>query len=249
MEKSETKHRKQRTHDGRTVPIAPIWKGSICVGLVNVPVKLRSMVFDKSIRFKQLHRKDGGVIRYKRICHDCNEEVEFSDIVKGYEVHKGEYVVITPEELRDLSTESNAKIVLAKFVDYASIDPIYWEKAYMLVPDNSGEQYRLLYAAMEKVDKVGIGQITIRSKERPVLVQPYNGGLVLITLRYNDEILNPMAFEEIATIQHIEPKKEDLDLAVKVIVAYTGRFDPEEFADTVRERVKGLINEKVEAKA
>jgi len=227
------------------LPLASIWKGSISVGLVNVPVKLRSMVYDRSIHFRQLHRKCNGVIRYKRTCSKDGELVEIDEIVKGYQFHKGEFVVITPEELRSIQPESCDKIVLTKFVDYASIDPIYWDKAYVLCPDDSENAYKLLMTAMEKVDKVGIGRITLRTRERPVMVQVYQGGLVLIMLRYSDEVYNPMQFDEVVKVQNLNVDKKELDLAVKIMETYNGQFDPADFEDTFRQRVRELIDSKL----
>lgn len=231
------------TEETMTSPKRAIWSGSISIGLVNIPVKLESMIYDKSISFRFLHKEDGQPLKYQRVCVKDNAVVPWTETVKGYEVGKGEFVVFGKGELEAAKPESDRRIRISKFVDYLSVDPVYYERSYILVPDKSGEAYRLLTTALEKLGKAGAGRITLRTKEYPALVYVYKGALILTTLRYAYEVADPRKIEGLDGLK--EPSKEEVDLAEKIIKDLSGEFDISEFKDSYREKVEEIIRKKL----
>ena len=225
------------------VPKRPMWSGSITIGLVNVPVKLHAMIFDKGISFRFLHKDDGQPLKYERVCTKDEKVVPWESVVKGYEVSKDRFVVFDKEELNAAKPESNQTIRLQKFVDYFSIDPIYLDRPYVLTPDKSADAYALLFATLKKLGKAGVGKITLREKEYPVLVHPYRNSLVLTTLRYANEIADPNELEELRGLK--EPSQEELNLAQKIVADLSGDFDITEYNDTYEERLNALIEKKM----
>ena len=219
-----------------------IWSGTITIGLVNVPVKLHTMIFDKSVTFKFLHKTDGSPLKYQKVCIKEDKVIPWEDIVKGYEIRKNEFVVFTNEDLKAARPESDQRIRIDKFIDYFSIDPVYFDRSYILAPDKSSDAYTLLLTALEKMGKAGVGRITLRTKEYPILVHPYNGALVLTTLRYAYEVADPRKLEEIKELK--EPKKEELDIAKKIVADLSGEFDITEYKDTFRQKVEELVQKK-----
>ncbi|MFA5295192.1 MAG: Ku protein [Methanoregulaceae archaeon] len=229
-----------------TVTRRPIWTGSISIGLVNVPVRLLTMTRDHSVSFRLLHRADGQPIRYQRVCVRDNQVVPWEDIVRGYEVDKGEFVVFENEELDAVKPESDKKIRLEKFVPTLAIDPVFFNTSYLLVPDRSDEAYSLLLAAFRQMGRAGVGMVTLRTKEYPALVREYHEALILTTLHYADEIVNPPDLEEIQRLS--QPPEKELRIAEKIIGDLTGDLDVTEFRDSYRERVHELIEKKREGK-
>lgn len=220
-----------------------MWSGRISIGLVNVPVKLFTMIHDSAFSFRLLHKEDGQPLQYRRVCTKDDMVVDWTDTVKGYEVRKNEFVVINKEEIEAMRPESDERIRIDKFVSYISVDPIYFEKSYILVPDASADAYSLLLSALESMGKAGIGKITLRTKEYPVLVHAYRGALILTTLRYAYEVADPQGSEELSALK--TPKKEELDMALKIIEQLSGEFDINEFKDTFRDRMEELIAKKM----
>ncbi|MFH0848996.1 MAG: Ku protein [archaeon] len=224
-------------------PKRSIWSGNITIGLVNVPVKLYAMTFDKSVAFRFLHKKDGQPLKYERVCTKENKVVPWSEVEKGLEISKDEFIVFSREELNAAKPESNRRIRVDKFVDYLSTDPVYFERSYILAPDNSEDSYSLLLATLKKMGKAGIGRITLRTKEYPVLVYPYKRALVLTALRYANEIADPKDFVELGKLK--EPTKEELALAARIVSDLSGKFDITEYKDGYRERVGALVKKKM----
>ena len=223
-------------------PKRAIWSGSISIGLVNVPVKLYPMIYDKSFSFRMLHKSDGYPLRYTKVCSREGEEVEKNDIIKGYEVKRGEFVMITDDELKTLAPETDKRIRLDKFVPFLSIDPIYLEKSYILTPNKSPEAYNLLLMTLRNLGMAGVGKFTLRSKEAPILLHEYKGALLLTTLRYSYEVVDPQDMEEINNLK--EPSEKELELAIRIIENLSGELDITEYRDTYSERVKELIEMK-----
>ncbi|MDD1701165.1 MAG: Ku protein [Methanoregula sp.] len=224
----------------------PFWSGSITIGLVNVPVRLHTMVRDKSLSFRLLHKEDGQPLRYDRVCTKDDRVIPWTETVKGYEVRKGEYVIIEPDELKSIMPESSRKIRIEKFVYYLSLDPVYFETPYILTPDRSEEAYSLLVAALQELGRAAIGTITLRTKEYPVVVHVYGGGLVLTTLRYADEVTPPHVFESLAGLP--VPKEAELQLAKRIITDLSGDFSMTDYHDRYREAVLSLIEKKLMGK-
>jgi DNA end-binding protein Ku len=225
------------------IPKRPFWSGTVSIGLVNVPVKLYTMTFDKAFSFRFLHKKDGQPLKYQKVCIKENVVVPWEDTVKGYEVSKNKFIIFQKEELEAAKPQSSQKIRIDKFVDYLSVDPIYFGRSYMLAPDKSDEAYSLLLIALEKTQKAGAGKITLRTKEYPILLHAYKGALVLTSLRYAYEIADPSNFEEISELP--KPEKKELDLATKIISDLSGEFDINEYKDAYEERIQQLIEKKL----
>lgn len=220
-----------------------MWSGSISIGLINVPVKLYAMVYDRGITFHFLHKTDNQPLRYEKICTKENKVVPWQEVVKGYEVSKNQYVVFNKEELDAVKPESDKRIRIDKFIDYLSVDPVYFYSSYALMPDKSNDAYSLLLTAFEGMGKAAVGKITLRTKEYPVLVHAYKGALVLTTMRYGYDVVDPSGFEELQALK--APQKAELDLAKKIIADLSGDFDINEYTDTYRQRVEELIQKKL----
>ena len=245
MTKEETKPEAEKPEIELKAPIPrrTIWTGSLTIGLINVPVKLYPMVYDRSIAFHFLHKIDGQPLKYERVCTKDGKIVPWDEVVKGYEVAKKEYIIFDKKELDAMKPESDKRIRIDKFIDYFSIDPIYFQTSYILMPDKSNDAYSLLLTALQKKGKACIGRITLRTKEYPAIVHAYKGSLVLTTLRYGYDIADPQVFEELKKLK--EPEKAELDLAVKIITDLGGEFDITDYKDQYREKVKELIQKKL----
>ena len=233
----------ERTRTETPVPKRPIWSGSISIGLINVPIKLYPMVYDRSVAFHFLHKLDGQPLKYERVCTKDGKIVPWDEVVKGYEVAKKEFVIFDKKELDAAKPESDSRIRVDKFVDYFSIDPTYFHTTYVLLPDKSDDAYSLLLTALKKKGKACAGRITLRTKEYPAVVHAYKDTLVLTTLRYAYDVADPQAFEELKKLK--EPEKAELDLAVKIITDLSGEFDIAEYRDAYRQKVKELIQKKL----
>jgi DNA end-binding protein Ku len=220
-----------------------MWSGSIAIGLINVPVKLYAMVYDRGVTFHFLHKTDNAPLRYEKICTKDNKVVPWSEVVKGYEVNKNQYVIFDKEELEAVKPESDKRIRIDKFIDYLSVDPVYFYSSYALMPDKSNDAYSLLLTAFESLGKSAVGKITLRTKEYPVLVHAYKGALVLTTMRYGYDVVDPSGFEELQELK--SPEKAELDLAKKIITDLSGEFDINEYKDAYRQRVEELIQKKL----
>lgn len=220
-----------------------IWNGNITIGLINVPVKLFPMIYDKEVSFRFLHKHDGQPLKYQRVCIKDENVIPWEEVVKGYEVGKNEYVVFDNKELEAAKPESDRRIRLDKFVHYLSIDPIYFQRSYVLLPDGSEETYSLLLATLQKMGKAGVGKITLHTKEYPALVYAYKDSLVLTTLRYAYEIVDPQSFEELKELKG--PGKTELELATKIINDLSGEFDITEYEDRYKQKVEQLIKKKL----
>jgi len=225
------------------VPKRPIWTGSLTIGLINVPVKLYPMIYDRGISFHFLHKTDGQPLKYERVCTKDGKIVPWDEVVKGYEISKKEYIVFEKKELDAFKPESDKRIRIDKFIDYLSIDPIYFNTSYILMPDKSNDSYGLLLTALEKKGKACVGRIALRTKEYPAIVHAYKGSLVLTTLRYTYDVADPRSLEELKQLK--APEKAELDLAVKIITDLGGEFDITEYRDNYREKVEELIQKKL----
>jgi DNA end-binding protein Ku len=202
------------------------------------------MVRDHSFSFRLLHREDGQPLRYDRVCTKDGQVIPWADIVKGYEVEKGRFVVIEPDELRAVMPESDKKIRIEKFVYYLSLDPTYFDTPYILLPDRSEEAYSLLVTALAELGQAAVGTITLRTKEHPAVVHAYQGGLVLTTLRHADEVISPPAFEDLASLPH--PKDSEIALAKRIINELSGDFSITDYPDRYHKAVTDLIQKKLD---
>jgi DNA end-binding protein Ku len=224
-----------------------IWSGAISFGLVNVPIKLYSAVSKKTVRFHQLHGTTGTRIQQRRVDPSTGEEVPYEDIVKGYEIGKERYVLITPDELESLDPEKTRTIEIEDFVEEAEIDPIYYDHPYYLAPGTGAEKaYRLLLEAMKEAGRVAIARVVIRNKEQLVAIRPSGEALTMSTMNFADEVVSPEAIEEIGAQDgdKATATKRELDMAQQLIDSLTADFDPSKYHDTYRERVLELIERK-----
>ena len=246
MEQKNQQASMEQSQTEKTSAPAPrrsIWSGSITIGLVNVPVKLYSMIYNKGVTFHFLHKPDGQPVKYVKMCTKENKIIPWNEVVRGYEVSKNEYITFEKKELDAIKPESDKRFRISKFVDYFSVDPVYFDRTYALLPDKSKEAYGLMLRALERTNKAGAGRITLRTKEYPALLHTYKGALVLTTLRYAYDVVDPRDFELIGQLE--DPQKAELDLAVKIISDHSGDFDITEFKDSYMERVQELVNQKV----
>lgn len=223
----------------------PIWSGSISFGLVNVPVKLFSAVSQKDVRFNQLHAKDNVRIRQKRVNAVTGEEVPYDEIVKGYEVAPDTYVVIEPGELDNLDPKATHTIDIEEFVHLDQIDPIYFERAYYLVPDQrAAKPYKLLADAIEESGKVAIARFVMRSKEYLVAIRSVDGVLVMSTMLYFDEVVPAEELDGLPGAD-VEVTEKEVKMAQSLIDSMTSDdFEAEKYHDSYREKVLELIEKK-----
>jgi DNA end-binding protein Ku len=224
-----------------------LWSGSITFGLVNVPVKMVTAVSPNDIHFHQLRATDGSRIQYKKVSSTDQKEVEHTQIVKGYEVAPNQFVKIKPEELETLDPKKSRNIEIERFVDLDEIDPLFYEHSYFLVPDeNAGKAYTLLQEAMKSSNKVGLARMVMRSKEHVVALRGSGKAIALSTLYFKDELI-PIKNLELPS-ESDKPQKKELDIALQLIEANSGKFEPDKYHDEYRDRVMDLIQRKSEGK-
>ena len=217
----------------------------ISFGLVTIPMKLYSTGESAAgIQFNMLHKKCRSRLKQQYVCPIDNEVVGREDMVKGYEYSKGQYVLFTEEELKALNPEPTNAVEIREFVPLEQVDPIYYEKSFYLGPDKGGERpYRLLAEAMKQTGRAALARYVARGKDQFVLLRPFEGGLIMQQLRYSDE-LRP--FSEVP-LGSAEIKEPELKLAVQLIDQIaTEEFHPDEYEDTQRMQVRGLIERKVQ---
>src|ERR687887_205942 len=223
-----------------------IWSGAISFGLVNVPVKLYSAVSRKTVRFNQLNAETGNRIAQKRVDPETGEEVPYEQIVKGFELTKDRYVVITPDELDALDPERTRTVDIEDFVDLADIDPVYYDHPYYLVPDKgAAKAYGLLLGAMKEAGKVAIARVVIRSKEQLVAIRPGEGDVLMMeTMLFHDEVVPSDDLDELPEAKELKASDRELKMAQQLIDSLSSEFDPSRYRDEYREKVLELIERK-----
>jgi DNA end-binding protein Ku len=223
-----------------------IWKGAISFGLVTIPVKLYSATEQGDVAFHQVHREDGGRIKFKRVCTKDGEEVPYSDIAKGYELPSGEMVVLTDEDFANLPLSTSRRIDVLLFAPMEQVDPIYFNKTYYLEPEAQGTKpYVLLRDALESSGKVAVVKIALRQRESLATLRVRDGVFVLETMLWPDEIREPeFKFLE----EDVDLRPQELQMASSLIDSMEGDFDPTEYKDAYREAVQEIIDAKVEGK-
>jgi len=229
------------------MPAHSIGSGTLSFGLVSIPVKMFTAASSESLSFNLLHEKCGGRIKQQQICPACNEVLDRSSLVKGYEFAKEQYVRFTEDELKKLETEASRMIDIAEFVPLDQVDPIYFEKTYYLGPDKGGDKaYRLLTDAMLKTDRVALAKFVMRGKENLVLIRATQDGLMLHTMYYADEVRD---FGEIDKGKEASVKPGELQLAERLIDELsTKEFKPERYHDEYRDKLMQVVEQKVEGK-
>src|SRR6185295_10713161 len=223
-----------------------IWKGAVSFGLVSIAVKLFSATEEKDIRFHQLHRTDGGRIKYQRTCSIDGEEVTYDDIAKGYDIGGGEMVILTDEDFAELPLTTSRAIDVLQFVPADEIDPIMFAKAYYLEPEGqAAKPYVLLRDALRDADRVAIVKIAIRQREQLATLRVREDVLVLNTMLWPDEVRGvDFGFLD----EDIETRPAELAMASSLIDSMAGSFKPEEFTDNYRAALQEVIDAKVEGR-
>jgi DNA end-binding protein Ku len=221
-----------------------IWTGSVSFGLVTVPVRLVSATKSLDVRFHQLEAGTGARVRQKRVSEQTGDEVPYDQIVKGYELEAGRYVIVDTDELAALAPKASRQIEIEDFVDLEDIDPVYFEHPYFLVPDKeAAKAYRLLADVMREESKVAIGRFVMRSKEALVAIRAVDGVLVLETMRYADEVLAPDR-EGAIPEPTSEASEREKEMARQLVASLTTTFDPDKYHDEYREELLSLIDRK-----
>jgi DNA end-binding protein Ku len=224
-----------------------IWTGAISFGLVTVPVKLYSAVNRKTVRFHQLSNKTQSRVQQKRVDAETGEEVEYQELLKGYELAPDRYVVIAAEELDALAPEKTKTIDIEDFVELEQIEPIYYDHPYYLAPGQGGAKpYSLLLAAMKETRKVAIARVVIRSKEQLVAIRPVSGVLGMATMLFADEVLSPEGIEDMPDPTKLKASARELEIAKQLVESLATDFEPERYHDTYREQVLDLIERKAQ---
>jgi DNA end-binding protein Ku len=218
-----------------------IWKGAISFGLVSIPVRLYSATEEKDISFRQVHRDDGGRIRYKRVCSVDGEEVAYSDIAKGYELPDGEMIVLDDEDFANLPISSSRAVEVLSFVPAEQVDAVQFVKAYFCDPTGDVKPYVLLRDSLEQADKVAIVKVALRQRERLAMLRTRDGVLVLQTLLWPDEVRDAR-FDFLD--QDVTVRPQELAMAESYISALSADFDPGEYSDHYREALESVIADK-----
>ncbi|MGC1678185.1 MAG: Ku protein [Candidatus Binataceae bacterium] len=226
------------------MPPRSISTASLTFGLVSIPVRLFPATSSKTIRFNLLHAKDKSRIQEKIFCPVEEQIVDRSELVRGYEVEKGRYVTFTDEELKKLEAQADHAIEISEFIPVTEVDPVYFENSYLLgCEPTSAKAYHLLKEAMANANRVGVAKFTMRGKERLVLIRPFDKGLMLHTMYYEDEV---RSFKEIDHGADAPVKESELNLAQRLIADLTEKkFNPEKYKDTYRERVIEAAEQKM----
>ncbi|EFM11892.1 Ku protein [Paenibacillus curdlanolyticus YK9] len=221
-----------------------VWKGAISFGLVHVPVKMFSATEDKDISLRMIHRPCGSPISYVRSCPSCETEVEWDDIMKGYEYEKGRFVLFEKEELEQLSGEKSKTITIIDFVALSDIDPIYFQKTYFLSPDQAGgSAYQLLMEAMKQSGKIGIAKVSIRQKSSLAAIRVMGDCLAMETIFYPDEVRSPQQVPGLGEAKPVNEK--ELAMACMLIDQLSTPFEPDKYTDDYRTQLMDMIQHKI----
>jgi DNA end-binding protein Ku len=220
-----------------------MWKGAISFGLVTIPVAVYPATEEKTLRFNQLHDEDGGRVRYKRVCEKDGEEVSFEHIVKGYEVEKDRYVVLTDDDFDSVPIQSSRAIDIVQFVDIDQIDPVLFKKSYYLIPDETGAKaYALLREAMSHDDRVGIAKVSFRDKEHMAALRFKDDAFVLETMFWPDEV-READFGGVDV--DLEVRDQELAMARQLIDSLTSQWNPDEYTDEYRQALLRIVEAKL----
>lgn len=223
-----------------------IWKGSISFGLVNIPVKMYAASQTKEISFKLLHKKDMSEIRYARICEVEDKEVPWDEIVKGYEIDKGNFVIFDEKDFEKIDLKKTKTIEILSFINESEIDPVYYVKPYFLEPDKNGERaYSLLRAALKKSKKVGLAKYIIRNKEHLAALKFYDDMIIINEMRYASELIS---HEDLKIPTTEKNNSNEMEMAIQLINQLTTSFDPKSYHDTYTEKIKNAIKQKSKGK-
>jgi DNA end-binding protein Ku len=226
-----------------------VWNGTISFGLVAIPVKLYHAVRRQSVSFNQLDDRTMARIKYKKVSALDGEEVPDDHIVKGYEVSKERYIIVDPDELEPFMPAATKTVDLEEFVDLEEIDPVYYDNAYYVAPGTNPKPYVLLARAMEEAGKVAIGRFVMRNKQYTAAIRAEEGRLIMSTLAYADEVVDPATIDELQGIDEIDVSNKEIAMAESLVDSLTAAFEPEKYRDQYREQVLDLIQIKADGQA
>jgi DNA end-binding protein Ku len=226
----------------RGYAVRAIWKGAVSFGLVSIPVKLFSATEEHDIRFHQVHRSDGGRIKYKRTCSVDGKEVSYDEIAKGYELENGETVILTDEDFAALPLKTSREIDVLEFVPDEQVDPVMYAKTYYLEPENKATKpYVLLREALKSTDRIAIVKVALRQRESLAALRVRDDVIVLQMLLWPDEVRQPdFGFLD----EGIEVRPQELAMASSLVESMAGDFEPDQFHDEYREALQTLIEAK-----
>ncbi|HEX2704991.1 MAG TPA: Ku protein [Candidatus Lustribacter sp.] len=221
-----------------------IWKGAVSFGLVNVPVRLYSATENHDVQFRQVHREDGGRIRYRRFCSVDDAEVSYDDIARGFETEDGQMVVLTDEDFHDLPAASSKEIAVEKFVPADQIDPMLLDKSYYLEPDKtSAKPYALLREALVAADRMAVVTVSIRTRMTMAVLRVRDGVIVMQTMLWPDEIRSP----EFASLgDDLQVTDKELAMAHMLVESLAGDYEPQDYEDDYAVALAALVKAKVE---
>src|SRR5579872_1030307 len=224
---------------------ASVWSGYLTFGLISMPVRLHSGARSSHVSFHMLHRDDHVRVKQQLVCPEEDKVVGRDEIVKGYEFRKDEYVIIEPEEIKRIEPKTAKTMEILEFVKADEIDPIYFESSYYLVPEEAGKRpYALLEKALEETKYVAIAKLAMHNREYTVFLRPYNGGMMLHTMYYQDEIREVDNFGK----ADIDIKENELKVAHQLVHALAADWEPKKYYDTFEHNVKELIKAHLEGK-
>jgi DNA end-binding protein Ku len=222
---------------------ASVWSGYLTFGLISMPVRLFSGARSSGISFHMLHRDDLQRVKQQLFCPAENRVVERSEIVKGYEYRKDEYVVIEPEEIKKIEPKTAKTMEILEFVKSSEVDPVYFESSYYMLPEEAGRRpYALLTKALEESEYVAIAKLTMHNREYTVFLRPHEGGMMLHTMYYAEEVREVEGFGP----PDVELKDSEVKVAHQLIDALAAEWDPEKYHDTFQDNLKNLIQTKLE---
>jgi DNA end-binding protein Ku len=225
-----------------------IWNGTIAFGLISVPIKLYTATQSRTVHFKEVHETDGAPVEHRRFCAKEDEQVPYDEVVKGFEVASGEYVVVDKDEIAAAAGARSKIIDVEAFVDAGEIDPVFYEKTYWVGAGKDGEEgYRLLHDALEKTGRAGLGRFTFHNREYLAAVRCFDGVLALHTMRFADELVAPDDID--VPTPGKAPGKREVEMAAKLLDSLQQDFDPSQWHDEHREAVLELVKRKAAGKA
>ena len=220
-----------------------VWSGYLTFGLISMPVRLFSGARSSGISFNMLHRDDLQRVKQQYYCPADNRVVDRSEIVKGYEYRKDEYVVIEPDEIKKIEPQTAKTMEILEFVKESEVDPVYFESSYYMLPEEAGRRpYALLTKALEESEYVAIAKLTMHNREYTVFLRPHEGGMMLHTMYYADEVRKVEGFGA----PEVELKDAEVKVAHQLIEALAADWDPDKYHDTFQDNVKKLIETKLE---
>ena len=222
----------------------PVWSGTISFGLVAIPIKLFHGVSKKSVSFNQLDERSMSRIRLKKVSADTGEDVPDEFIVKGYEVSKGRYVVVDPDELEPFIPSATRSIDLEEFVDLDQIDPVYFDTPYIIAPDKTPKPYVLLARAMEEAGKVAIGRFVMRNKQYVAAIRAQDGKLLMSTMVFADEVVKIDNIDELEVLDEVDVSDREVKMAEALVASLSADFEPDKYRDEYRQQVLDLIERK-----